>query len=229
MSAFVIQQFTSNHLALLPAPTVFRGYLTGIGSRKTPDSARLTLAVLAAVMYSQGYIWRSGGADGADEAIEQGVVTHPHYRAGPPPPMEIYLPWNGFEAIPGSGKKKWHRPDHGYFDSKRFPLYEQAQQIALRTHPVPEVLQQKQGVFAMHTRNVFQILGHELNAPSKRVYLWAPPTKDDLVTGGTRTAVALAAAYKIPRVNLARAASFTSVTGFLERIYLSLQKRLENA
>lgn len=229
MPAFNTQQYTSAHLALLPAPAYFRGFLTGIGSRKTPPPAKRILTVFAAVMYSQGYIWRSGGADGADEAIEEGVVTHPHYHPGQPPPMEIYLPWNGFEAIPGSGKKKWHRPDHGYFDTKRFPLYEQAQQITLRTHPAPEILQQKQGVFALHTRNVFQVLGQELNTPSKRVYLWAPPTKDDLVTGGTRTAVALAAAYKIPRVNLAKEASLTSIVSFLERIYHGLDKRLENA
>lgn len=232
MAAFTVSQLTTQHLALLPAPTVFRGYLTGIGSRETPKEMTQLLSVLAAVMFSQGYVWRSGGAAGADEAFEQGVVTHPHYHPHLPPPMEIYLPWNGFAAggQAATGRsKKWHSPQHGYFDTKRFPLYEQAEQIALRIHPSPDALRAKQGVMALHTRNVFQILGQELNAPSKRVYLWAKPAKDGLVMGGTRTAVALATEYKIPCVNFAKDASLSRTVRFLEQIYQGLHKRLENA
>lgn len=225
MTFMHLSEITPEVIAYLPAPTVFRGYITGVGSRETPEDVQRTIRLLAAVLLSLGYVIRSGGALGADEAFELGVKSHPHYRKcyyPEAPMMEIYLPWNGFEAIPQSGIKKWEDVAAGYYNAKKLPLYEQAQQIALRHHVAPEAIQKKQGMFALHTRNVFQVLGLGLNEPSKRLYCWAPPGKDELVTGGTRTAVSLAKHHKVPWVNLALPDSHNLVILFLLKYFNQL-------
>jgi len=59
----------------------------------------------------------------------------------------------------------------------------------------------------LHGRNAFQVLGKELNSPSRGLICW---TKDgcqchearSIVTGGTGTAISIADAYEIPISNL---------------------------
>lgn len=48
-------------------------YYAGIGSRKTPTNMCDTMTGLAALLYNKGYVLRSGGAIGADQAFEQGA------------------------------------------------------------------------------------------------------------------------------------------------------------
>lgn len=45
----------------------------GIGSRKTPDNIMRIMTKIAKKLNSQGYILRSGGAQGADSAFESGA------------------------------------------------------------------------------------------------------------------------------------------------------------
>jgi hypothetical protein len=225
MIPFNIEQFTADAFKRLPPPPRFvKGFLTGVGSRETPAEIQRILFILAGVLYSKGYIWRSGGADGADEAFERGILNHPHYRQDiDRPPMEIYLPWNGFAPVKG-GPKKWENVAAGYFNTPNMPMYDTAQQIAMRIHPLGEKMRDMRGVFALHTRNVYQILGMNLAVPSKSMYLWAPPTKDDLVSGGTRTAVALAREHKVPWNNLANELTKSKVLDFLRMEFEALQK-----
>lgn len=211
---------------LPPPPSEFRGYLTGIGSRKTPPEACELLYLLAAVLYSHGYIWRSGGAAGADEAIEQGVLDHPHYKPGSSygdVTLEVYLPWTAFEPVQGEEAKS-ENVKKGYLLSSRLPTYHQAQEWATCFHPIGDQLREKRGAFALHTRNVFQVLGQNLQTPSARVYCWAPPTSDELVTGGTRTAVKCAQLNRIPVVNLAKEASYTAIHRFVHRTFEALKE-----
>jgi len=61
----------------------------------------------------------------------------------------------------------------------------------------------------LHGRNVFQVLGRDLNSPSSFVVCWTPDgcTTDkarSITTGGTGTAISVADHYKIPVFNLAR-------------------------
>lgn len=191
--------------AKLPKPTVFKGWLTGVGSRETPEDILLIMRLFAAVTYSMGYGWRSGGADKADEAFEQGVLTHPQYQRGTcldDLGLEIYLPWNGFEPIPGEPVKKYQDFTKGYIDSSKLAAWPEAQEMATFIHPMGDRIRVRRGVFALHTRNMFQPLGRDLRTPSKCVYLFAKPTKDGKhVEGGTRSAHSLATYHRIPTVN----------------------------
>lgn len=47
---------------------------TGIGSRNTPPDILDIMFRLAGKLASEGYVLRSGGAQGADDAFEQGAA-----------------------------------------------------------------------------------------------------------------------------------------------------------
>ena len=60
----------------------------------------------------------------------------------------------------------------------------------------------------LHARNVFQILGSDLSSPSKFVICWTPDgcynhATRSIRTGGTGTAISIAANYGVPVFNLA--------------------------
>jgi hypothetical protein len=210
--------YTPQVLSRLPPPGPFKGWLTGVGSRETPEWAVRAMSILAAVTYSQGYLWRSGGAIGSDQAIEDGVLNHPHYRPGQSLndlSLAVYLPWNGFEPIKGGPKKKEDYAK-GYINAQTLPTYPQAQAMAMRIHPMRERLKEKPGYLALHARNMFQPLGHDLKTPSKRLYCWAKP-QGESVEGGTRSAVEAAREHRIPIINLANEYSQSQVLAFLAR------------
>jgi len=48
-------------------------YYTGVGSRKTPENILQTMQLIAYYLEKKGYTLRSGGAQGADTAFEDGV------------------------------------------------------------------------------------------------------------------------------------------------------------
>lgn len=48
-------------------------FYTGIGSRSTPPDQLLVLTEIASALERYGFILRSGGAEGADKAFENGV------------------------------------------------------------------------------------------------------------------------------------------------------------
>jgi len=49
-------------------------YYTGVGSRKTPENILNMMTLIARFLEQKGYILRSGGAQGADKAFEEGVT-----------------------------------------------------------------------------------------------------------------------------------------------------------
>ena len=55
-------------------------YYAGIGSRETPVWATNIMNALARKLESDGYILRSGGAEGADLAFERGTETKEIFR-----------------------------------------------------------------------------------------------------------------------------------------------------
>jgi hypothetical protein len=104
---------------------------------------------------------------------------------------EIYLPWIDFND----------RIDDNALalddlDPKKVAL---AERMASEIHPAWALV--RQGARKLHTRNIFQVLGHDLKTPSKFVICWAKP-EGSAVAGGTRTAVVLARDYGIPVINL---------------------------
>lgn len=142
------------------------------------------MRAVAARLACRGFLLRSGAADGADSAFEQGCMD-----AGGM--SEIWLPWPGFNSHADTGLY----PSDGHIE------------MAKKLHPAWERL--TRGPRSLHARNVGQILGADLNSPVDFVIAWTPDgcesvkerTRD---TGGTGTAIALADELGIPVFNFAK-------------------------
>lgn len=158
-------------------------YYTGIGSRKTPDIICQFMKQQACLLGSAGMILRSGGADGADSAFEYGAVNFK---------KEIYLPWSKFN-------NRIESFEYISLNKMDFQLRLQAQEIAASVHPAWNRLSDV--AIKLHTRNVFQVLGRDLNAPSKIVICWTPNGE---IVGGTATAIKIAMKHGIPVWNLGK-------------------------
>lgn len=151
-------------------------YYTGIGSRETPEDIGSLMSQLAHKLEQQGWTLRSGGAQGADTFFEQGIINR-----------DIYIPWKSFS----------NNSEHTVVTDQH--IIEQAEEIASTIHPAWDRC--SRGAKALHTRNIYQVLGSDLNNPSKFLVCWAP-LQGDSIKGGTRTAWELAKKYNIPCFNL---------------------------
>lgn len=157
-------------------------HYSGIGSRNTPLEI-LALMTRLAYMLESDYILRSGGADGSDLAFEKGVLNGN---------KEIYLPWQGFNNS----------------SSEFYEVCERAKQIAKKYHPANwDGL--RPTVQKLHARNVYQVLGYDLDTPSKFVLCWTPDYCEShdtrsIHTGGTGTAISVASHYNVPVINMSR-------------------------
>ncbi len=149
-------------------------FFTGIGSRSCSDLDKLR--DISAVLCSKGFILRSGGADGADTAFEQGCDSVNGRK-------EIYLPWKGF-----NGNK-----------SPLFDIPVDAFKVARHFHPAWYKL--SQGAKRLHASNIMQILGQDLCTPTNIVFCWTPEGK---LIGGTRTGIEIAYEYNIEVINYGR-------------------------
>lgn len=145
-------------------------FYAGVGSRETPDEILEMFKNIGSFLGKQGFILRSGHAQGADQAFECGCNKTNGKK-------EIYLPWNGFEGSNSTLIVK---------DLKAF-------EIAQEFHPYWHNL--KQGAKKLQARNSHQILGKDLNTPSAFVVCW---TKNGKGSGGTGQAIRIAKYYNIP-------------------------------
>lgn len=157
-------------------------YYTGVGSRDVPDNIFYEMKMIAEKMSSDLFVLRSGGATGSDTAFQIGAGAN----------TEIYLPWNGFNGMSDSSGE--------FVNAKSLYNYDKATYIASMHHPAWEKL--SQGAKALHTRNVYQVLGFNLDNPSQVLICWAEPTGIRSVKGGTSTAVSIAHQYGVPVYNL---------------------------
>ncbi len=121
-------------------------YYTGIGSRKTPETYLSVMRLIAHQFVKKGFILRSGGADGADSIFEFGCDEKNGKK-------EIYLPW-----------KNYNNNNSSYYDYFNF---DKAFEIASDYHPKWNNL--SIGVKKLLARNVYQLLGLDLNTPSEVV------------------------------------------------------------
>lgn len=152
----------------------------GIGSRKTPQDILALMKHIADRLGKWGWMLRSGGANGADEAFFTGAWCY-----------EIYVPWAGFNNI-----------GHGAELVRPTP---KAMEIAAQYHPGWKNL--REPVQKLHARNVHQILGADCNSPCSMVICWTPDGSTGITTartGGTGQAIRIAAAHKVPIFNLQR-------------------------
>jgi len=66
-------------------------YYAGIGSRKTPEDTLEFMTRLARILSRQGYILRSGGAEGADTAFANGAEKKEIFRPKDATPEAIKI------------------------------------------------------------------------------------------------------------------------------------------
>lgn len=162
-------------------------FYAGIGARKTPVDILSLMTKIAGALEEKGLILRSGGAEGADSAFERGVKD--------PNNKEIFLPWPGFNRRN---------------DIPAIPVTEQAYAMAALFHPAWERL--SRGPQALMARNMYQVLGADLNTPSKLVICWTPGGK---IVGGTGQALRGAAHFNIPVINLGNPSDLAGIQSLL--------------
>lgn len=138
-------------------------FYTGIGSRETPANVLLVMQRIASQLENLGFVLRSGGATGADQAFESGVIDNRHKQI--------------FYATHATKK---------------------AIDLASTIHPAWQYCTEY--ARKLHGRNCMQVLGTNLDTPSKFVICW---TRDAKLVGGTATAIALAKRQGIKVFNLA--------------------------
>lgn len=171
-------------------------YYTGVGSRGTPPPILKFIEQVAYWLAGRGYTGRSGSAEGADSAFEQGFNNYEEINGmSNKVKFEAYLPWKDF-----SGKMEGNI----HIVTPNLPNYNEAVEIASTIHP--EWNRLGRGAKALHTRNVYQVLGFDLKTPSCVLFCYAQPTKNKQgimtgVKGGTNTAVQLAMKHNIPIYN----------------------------
>lgn len=152
----------------------------GIGSRTTPYTIQTEMRNIAVEYAVQGWLLRSGHADGADKAFEAGCDRGNGSK-------EIWLPWAGFNG----SDSKFILPRSG-------EVRERAFLIASTIHPAWDRC--NLAAQCLHARNVLQVLGADFETPADKVICWTP--FNGAVVGGTATALKLAAQHNIPIVNL---------------------------
>lgn len=162
-------------------------YYAGIGSRETPDHILAQMFQIGAILRDNGFILRSGHADGADKTFEQASNGK----------NQIFLPWKGFG---GSGTNGF--PTAGHYSDPSTEMNYVAACIAENYHPNWAAC--TEAARKLHARNVYQVLGPGLGfvqheSISKFIVCW---TKDGKASGGTGQALRIAEGYNIPVFNL---------------------------
>lgn len=147
---------------------------SGIGSRETPKDILEQMITIGRDLAEKGWILRSGGADGADSAFEQGCDEVHGAK-------QIFLPWKGFNK---NSSQYWKIPPEAF-------------DLAAGLHPNWSAC--SDAARKLHARNCQQILGPALNDPVDLVICW---TKSGGEFGGTATAMKLARQNGIRVVNL---------------------------
>jgi hypothetical protein len=161
-------------------------FYTGVGSRKTPVAILKIMGQLATKLNSDGWVLRSGGADGADTAFEKGNsivgIISVIYRARDATPAAMAI------------AAKFH------------PAWDRCSDFARR----------------LHGRNAFQVLGDNLNSPSRFLVCWTPDgaashKERSIQTGGTGTAISIADHYGVEIFNLARPDHLDRIKAFINK------------
>jgi hypothetical protein len=182
--------------------------ITIIGSRETPKDKLEQLTSLSKQFSDSNWVLRSGGAPGADTAGELGFRDDL---------KEIYLPWARFNG------------NNSTLIAPAFENWHKAVELTLYLHPSPGILKTKPSILALMGRNIYQILGRQLNSPTDIVLCW---TLNGLEIGGTAQALRVCNWYKeetglqIPIVNLGNT-SFEDATVLLNNYKREIESKLK--
>lgn len=184
---------------------MLQGHATLIGSRETPQDVIKEMVATGRLLCDLGWRGRSGLAPGADQAWYRGALQSARY---PEIGFENYLPNDWMMGTPD--------PDRRIYNARTLPDYERATEHALFARGSFNGL--KKGGIELHVRNVYQVLGVDLQTPSKFLICYAIPIGcKSLVRGGTNTAVQLAHYFKIPVINMATDVGRDRVQAFLQK------------
>ena len=169
-------------------------HYAGIGARATPPDVLAVMQDLGARLEQDGWKLRSGGARGADAAFERGVID--------PTNKEIYLPGRSFNQRNSS--------QPGMIDATQLAAFDRALEAVFKYHPAPDRL----SPFARNlmARNSMQMLGSDMQTPSKMVVAWTPGAAS---VGGTGQALRMAGDLGIVVRNLADPRTMNSVLKYL--------------
>jgi len=174
-------------------------YYTGIGARKTPDTILILMNDIANELARTGYTLRSGGADGADTAFEDGC----DYVDGK---KEIYLPWKGFNDNPSNLYN---------ISPEAYNAAEEIYGARWRNIGVP--------VMKLMARNIHQVMGEGLDKPSDFIVCWTPDgcttkNKRTTNTGGTGQAIAYGDINSVPTFSLKNNKDFERLMKYIDTI-----------
>lgn len=162
--------------------------IAGIGSRKTPEKTLEDIRAIGELCRSLKVFVRSGHAEGADMAFEEGAKEY----------TLVYMPWHDF----GPKKKAAPARNYIYFDDTPAISKKLAMESVDKFHPAPHHL--KWGGRVCLARDFFQVMGTSGKAPVSCIVCWAEPKGKgyDEVKGGTGQAVRIARANGLPVFNL---------------------------
>lgn len=152
-------------------------YAAIIGSREIDVVSEEKIQTAAYAAAQQGYILRSGHAEGCDFIAEKA-----YYDTGFAASTEIFIPWKNF-IKPREGYKAIPLEGVNYICN----VTEEALKLAEETHPAWSAC--SSGARLLHARNTQQVLGEHHDKPVDVVICWTPSGG---VSGGTATAMRIA-------------------------------------
>lgn len=163
-------------------------YYAGIGSREIPIDIAELIEIIAIKLAQRGYILRSGGSPGADDAFEKVGIN----GRGE---MEIYLPFKNFRNKKGVA----------YIPAPELDNYLLAAEFAKKYCDNYDQLDRETKKLII--RDTYQVLGLDLQTRSHFVICWTPDaclnhSQRCERTGGTGQAISIASHYGIPVFNL---------------------------
>jgi nucleoside-triphosphatase THEP1 len=180
-------------------------YITGVGSRKTPKEVLDIIHNIPSLHTDKNCVLRSGRADGADAAFEYGALVHDVTTVS-------YLPHDGFNGHRQGDINEGAAHHQVNIDATQLPNYNQAKEILKSILDSNHFSRLNDFALKAHIRNVYQVLGDDLNTPSEVLYCWTPNGAE---VGGTATAIKLAKRYNVPVLNLGNQETLDLVKGKL--------------
>lgn len=161
-----------------------------IGHRDSPPEILETIEKIAGFFAQKGWILRTGGAIGADEAGRQGFI-----KAGKESNIQLYLPWQGYNNLRGTlfSPANWAE--------------------AAEHHPVWDKL--STNIKCLHARNMSIMLSEDNKTPSDLVVAYTDGGKE---VGGSATGLSCARKYKIKTFNLGEEKALDKLRKFCKKL-----------
>ncbi|MDP2565788.1 hypothetical protein [Pseudoalteromonas marina] len=180
-------------------------FYTGVGSRKAPIHILYLFSVLAQIFESKGLSLRSGGALGADSSFSDALLN-------PIKNSQIFVTNN-------MKKPNYYNPKE-YYGTSFDGHYRKAMRLIMDLKLHKKWERCTNSAMELHNRNIFQVLGLDLNSPSSFLLCWTlrgerAYAETTQLTGGTATAINTACMYNVPVFNLAYGPDFLFTMDFI--------------